>query len=219
MLMGAIVISALTTQAQTDYKAPLKLTWDQFDTTQAPEAKMQLGNKLGLIAKKWPNDWAPHFYNGLGKIYLAYNERDEVKHDALLDEAEKEMEEAKTLMGGKETDETLVVGAMVANCRMMVNPMQRWQKYGKIFEDKLKEAKEINPDNPRMYYLKAVSTYFTPKNFGGGKKAALPYFEKADGLYAKENNQDINKIYWGKIQNTYFLAECKKEGDVEMMKK
>lgn len=218
LLMGAVVISAFTAQAQTDFKAPLKLTWDQFDTTSAPAAKVQLSNKLGLIAKKWPNEWATHFYAGLSKIYLAYDERDEVKHDALLDDAEKEMDEAKTLMGGKDNDETLVVAAMVANCRMMVNPMQRWQKYGKIFEDRLKEAKEINAENPRMYYLKAVSTLFTPKNFGGGKKAALPYFEKADGYYAKEDGKDITKIYWGKIQNTYFLAECKKEGDIEMKK-
>ena len=209
LLMSAIVMSAMATQAQ-DFKGPLKVTWDMFDTTKAPEAKIQLSNKLGLIAKKWPNEWATHFYNGLGKIYLAYEEKDEAKHDALLDEADKERDEAVSLLG-KENDETTVLSAMIANCRMMVNPMQRWQKYGKIFQDKLKEAQEMNPNNPRMYYLKAVSTMFTPKNFGGGKKNALPYFEKADGLYAKEDSKDITKIYWGKIQNTYFLAECRKD--------
>lgn len=209
MLMGAMLVAVLAVQAQ-DFKAPLKQTWDVFDTTRSPETKAQLANKLALIAKKWPNEWATHFYAGLSKVYQAYDERDETKHDALLDEADREREETVTLLG-KENDETLVVAAMIANCRMMVNPMQRWQKYGKIFEDKLKEAKEINPENPRMYYLKAVSTYFTPKNFGGGKKAALPYFEKADGFYAKENDKDITKIYWGKFQNTYFLAECRKD--------
>lgn len=211
MLMGAMAISVLTANAQQDYKAPLKQTWDVFDTTRTPETKVQLANKLALIAKKWPNEWATHYYLAVSKIYLAYDEvKDEAKHDALLDEAEKERDEAVSLLG-KDNDETMVVSAMIANCRMMINPMQRWQKYGKIFQDKLKEAEEVNPENPRMYYMKAVSVYFTPKNFGGGKKNAQPYFEKADKYFAKEDNKDINKIYWGKIQNTYFLAECKKE--------
>ena len=71
--------------------------------------------------------------------------------------------------------------------------------------------KEINPDNPRMYYLQGTSKFFTPKAFGGGKKAALPYFEKAETLFAKEPGGDITKPYWGKQANTYFLAQCKVE--------
>ena len=212
ILMSALSLTVLSAQAQQDYKAPLKATWDMMDTAKAMESKVQLSNKLGLIAKKWPNEWATHFYAGLSKVFMSYDEKDEAKHDALLDEAEKERDEAVTLLG-KENDETYVVAAMIANSRLSVNPMQRWQKYGKIFQEDLKNAEAINPGNPRMYYLKAVSTMFTPKNFGGGKKAALPYFEKADGFYAKETDNDITKPYWGKHYNTYFLAECKKDDD------
>ena len=209
ILMSALSLAVVSADAQ-DFKAPLQATWNALDTTNAPEAKLQLVNKLTLIAKKWPNEWSTHFYACVGKVFAAYDERDEAKHDALLDEADKERDEAVSLLG-KENDETYVVSAMIANCRMMVNPMQRWQKYGKLFEDNLKNAKDINPSNPRMYYLKAVSTMFTPKNFGGGKKAALPYFEKADGFFAKEDGKDITKPYWGKTHNTYFLAQCKIE--------
>jgi hypothetical protein len=92
-----------------------------------------------------------------------------------------------------------------------VNPMLRYQKYGKIFNDDLEEAKEINPNNPRMYYLQGVSKFFTPKAFGGGKKNAQPYFEKAEGLFAKESSDDITKPYWGKYKNAYFLSQCKIE--------
>ena len=104
-----------------------------------------------------------------------------------------------------------MLAAMIANARMVVDPMQRWQKYGKLFSDNLASAKEVNPDNPRMYYLQGTSKFFTPKAFGGGKKSAMPYFEKADGLFAKQTSKDIPKPYWGKDKNSYFLAECKKE--------
>lgn len=210
LLMSAMVLGVLTTTKAQDYKKPLKETFEVFDTTMDQEKKLQLGNKLGLIAKKWPNEWATHYYYSLAKIGLSYNERDEVKHDALLDEADKERDEAVALLG-KENDETYVLASMIANSRMMINPMQRWQKYGKIFQDNLKNAQEANPDNPRMYYFKGVTTFYTPKNFGGGAKNAMPYLEKAQALFAKEQGGDVNKPYWGKYQTEYYMAECKKQ--------
>lgn len=112
---------------------------------------------------------------------------------------------------GKESDETYVLAAMIANLRLAVKPASRWQQYGKIFQDDLDKAKEMNPDNPRIYLLLGNSNMYKPKMFGGGKKAALPYYEKAEGLFAKENMSDITKPYWGKNQNEYHLQECKKE--------
>ena len=47
--------------------------------------------------------------------------------------------------------------------------------------------------------------------FGGGKKAALPYLEKADELFAKEGTDDITRPYWGKRTNDYFLQLAKGE--------
>jgi hypothetical protein len=209
IVMGALALTVTAASAQQDFKGPLKATWDALDTTKMPDDQAPLANKLALISKKWAGEWSTHFYVALSKTYMSYGEKDEAKHDAILDEADKELDEAVSLLG-KPTDETWVVAAMIANSRMMVNPMQRWQKYGKTFSDDLDNAKEINPENPRMYYLKGVTTFFTPKNFGGGKKNAQPYFEKATTFFAKEDDKDITRPYWGKARNAYFLAECAK---------
>jgi hypothetical protein len=212
LTMCAVSLTALTANAQGDFKTPLKATWTAFDTTMAPEGKLQAANKLVLISKKWKDEWSTHFYNSLSKTILSYEEKDAKKHDAMLDEAEKERAEAVSILG-KENDETFVLAAMVANSRMAADPMNRWQVYGKKFQDALESAKAINPNNPRMYYMKAVSTYFTPKAFGGGKKAAKPYFEKAATLYEKETEDDITKPYWGRRINAYFLAQCEGNDD------
>ena len=196
-------------QAQ-DYKAALKKTFTAFDTTQSFDAKVEQSNKMALIAKKWDNEWVTHYYASLSKTILSYMEKDVKKKDAYLDEADKEKETAVSIIK-KENDETHVLGAMIANARMAVDPMNRWQTYGKVFSDNLESAKEINPNNPRMYYLQGTSKLFTPKAYGGGKKIAQPYFEKAEGLFAKETSDDIAKPYWGKDHNAQFLAECKKE--------
>jgi len=209
ILMWAMALTVTAVQAQ-DFKPMLEKTFLAFDTTQDQTVKVEQANKLALIAKKWDNEWVTHYYAAYSKGVLSHYEKDAAKRDAYLDEADKEREDAVSILK-KENDETYVLAAMLANMRMAIDPMNRWQKYGKVFSDNLESAKDANPDNPRMYYLQGTSKFFTPKAYGGGKKTALPYFEKADALFAKEPGGDITKPYWGKYQTKYFLAQCKHE--------
>jgi len=196
--------------AQADYKEVLKNTFINFDSTYSNlPAKFEAGNKLILIAKKYPNDWYTQYYAAYSRAQLSYMEKDEAKRDAYLDEADNYLAEAIRLLG-KETDETHVVAAICANARLAVKPQARFQKYGKIFDEQLDAAKAINPDNPRIYLERGISKFYTPKMFGGGKKAAAPYFEKAQALFAKDTNtDDITKPYWGKPATAYFLSQVK----------
>jgi len=207
ILLGAMALTVVSARAQ-DLNTVLKNTFTAFDTTQDMSVKVQQSNKLSLIAKKWDNEWITHYYLAFSKTVLSYMEKDATKRDAYLDEADKEREDAVSILK-KETDETFVLAAMIANARMAIDPMARWQKYGALFSSNLESAKDLNPDNPRMYYLQGISKFYTPKAYGGGKKAAQPYFEKADGLFAKEAGGDITKPYWGKDKNSYFLIQCK----------
>ncbi len=209
LLTAIAALTYLNCHAQ-DFKGPLQKTFTAFDTTQDMQTKVEQSNKLNMIAKKWNDEWTTHYYNAYSKASLSYMEKDEAKRDAYVDEAEKELDEAVGILG-KGNDETYVLAAMIANARMAVNPRSRWQKYGKIYEENIEKAKEINADNPRIYYLLGSRKFFTPKMFGGGKKAALPYFEKAQGLYANETSDDITKPYWGKRANEYFLGQCQGE--------
>jgi hypothetical protein len=206
LLIAAIAFSIVHCHAQ-DFKTTLKSTFDTFDTSKDMQLKVSASNKLGLIAKKWNDEWLGHYYNAYSKAQLSYMEKDATKRDAYLDEAEKEHDEVVSILR-KENDETYVLAAMIANARMAVDPANRWQKYSPLFSGNLEKAKEINADNPRIYYLQGMSTFFKPKMFGGGKKNAKPYFEKADGLFVKATTDDISKPYWGKRATTYFLGQC-----------
>lgn len=208
--MGAMALTVMCAQAQ-DFKPMLEKTFVAFDTSSSMDTKIEQSNKLSLIAKKWDNQWVTHYYLAFSKAVLSYLEKDPGKRDAYLDEADKEKEDAVSILK-KENDETYVLGALIANARLAVDPMQRWQKYGAIFSSDLESAKDLNPDNPRMYYLQGINKFHTPKAYGGGKTAALPYFEKAEPLFAKEAGNDITKPYWGKAKNSDFLTQCK-QGD------
>lgn len=214
LLVAVSALMYIQATAQ-DMNDALKKTFIAFDTTQDVSVKAANANKLGMIVKKWKEEWQPHYYNAYAKATLSFRETDMAKRDALVDEAEAELAEAISLMG-KENDETYVMKAMLAQARMAVDGRNRWQKYGKIFDENLQKAKELNESNPRIYYLKGTSVYFTPKMFGGGGKKAKEYFEKAEPMFAKEQQEDMSKPFWGKTPNQYFLArinEGKEIGD------
>lgn len=217
LLIAASAMMYINACAQ-DMNESLHKTFLAFDTTQDISIKTAQSNKLSLIAKKWKDDWAPHYYIAYAKAQMSFMmaEKEKDKKDAIIDEAEAELAEAVALLG-KDNDETFVLKAMIAQARMSVDGRNRWQKYGKIFEASLKSAKELNAENPRIYYLKGTATYFTPKMFGGGAKNALEYFEKAQPLFAKESTTDMNDPFWGKPANEYFLTLCKSGKDMEDM--
>jgi hypothetical protein len=195
-----------------DFKQTLGTTVKAFFDAKDQAGKVSQSNRLGLIAKKFNTEWTAGYYAALSKIMLNYEEPDATKKDAYLDEAEDYLAAATTLADKNDKNtqsEIYAITAMLANARLGVDPQKRWQKYGKIFESNLEKAKEANPENPRIYFLKATSTFFTPKMFGGGPKKALPYFEKADGLFAKQSHDDITKPFWGKEANDEFMKQAK----------
>jgi hypothetical protein len=192
-----------------EYAAKLGEAFMTFNTTKDHQEKINQSNKLGLIAKKYSQDWVTGYYAALSKIFLSYEEQDNAKKDAYLDDADLLVAQA-VAAAGQMNDELHVLQAMAANARLAVDPAKRWQKYGKIFEENLEKAKALNPENPRIYYIKGTSLFYTPKMWGGGKEKALEYFKKAEVFFEKEAKGDIAKPFWGKEANDYFMGECQK---------
>ncbi|GAA4454455.1 hypothetical protein [Rurimicrobium arvi] len=204
LMAGAALMLSVSAMAQ-QFTDVLSKTFEAFDTTRVQEKKLEASNKLNLIAKKFDGEWLAAYYAAYGKVGLTYNESDGAKRDLWLDDADTYISQAVSVLG-KDNDETYVMKAMIANARLGVDPKSRWQKYGKVFEENLDNAKQLNPDNPRIYLLRGIAKFYTPAMFGGGKKTALPYFEKAKSLFAARTDTDITKPYWGAATNNYFLG-------------
>jgi hypothetical protein len=207
LLVPVVLIFAMASHAQ-DFKETLLRTYQEFESTDSVARKMQLVNRLDLIASKWSDQWTAHFYSAYAKTVVSYLMTEEKHRDAILEQADQALLKAISL-GQGETEETLVLQAYIANARLAVKPMARYKKYGDIFDNKLEAASKLNPNNPRIYYLKGLSTYHTPKAFGGGASRALSFFEKASSFFSKEQQQDLSKPFWGKRMNAYYLHECK----------
>jgi hypothetical protein len=74
-------------------------------------------------------------------------------------------------------------------------------KYSTLANENLTKAEKLNPDNPRVYYLSALSFFYTPEDFGGGTAVAKPLFEKAEKLFNEESGKDKLLPSWGKYHN------------------
>jgi imidazolonepropionase-like amidohydrolase len=85
---------------------------------------------------------------------------------------------------------------------------QTYQYFGQAFEK--------SPENPRVHYLKGVSDFYTPAEYGGGADAAIKTLTKSIELFAKENIQDPVLPSWGKDEAYTFLALAyNQKGDKE----
>jgi tetratricopeptide (TPR) repeat protein len=192
------------------FEKELISTFNEFENDTSYVNKINFSNKLSLIANKWNDQWVACYCAAYSYTVLSFIETDVEKRDGYLDEADKFYAKVLELLPDK-NDEVYVLGAFMANARLSVKPSSRWKKYGEIFNENLEHAKQINPDNPKIYCVKGVQTYHLPKALGGGAKNALPYLEKSIELYKDASDEDINKPLWGKNLNLRMLYVCKSE--------
>ncbi len=75
--------------------------------------------------------------------------------------------------------------------------------WAKKFQEAMEIAKEVDPENPLLYYQEGISLLFRPKVFGGGKDNAKKSFERALELYKKYKDRDL---LWGYLECKAFLA-------------
>ena len=200
-----VLLSIGTFKAQT-LEESLTAAVQQMDTSKMMGSMMKAAANFDIITNKWPEEFATNYYSAYAKAMISYVEKDAKRKDLYLDMADKYYEVAKKIK--PENDETYVLGALLANARLVVDGGNRWKKYGEIFDANINAAKAINPNNPRIYHLKGVALFFTPKMFGGGAKNAMEYLEKANGLFATQDTSSVLKPYWGKNRNDVFIAKC-----------
>lgn len=198
------VISVFAQSAQ--YESAMKSYLLKLQDAKTPEAFQATANGFERIAGAEQKEWLPKYYAAFCYVMQAMTVQDKDKVDGIVDQAEKLLDDATTI---NKNDEILCVQSLCQSARIGVNPMTRGMKYGQQSAKLLAQAKEINPNNPRIYYLEAQSKYYTPEAFGGGKKIAKELFEKAVITYASFKPANDLMPDWGKEQTIQMLEKCK----------
>ncbi len=109
------------------------------------------------------------------------------------------LENTKILTDKKEfVAEGKTLSAAIYMMKIASNPLSAITLSSKI-HSLLDEAKKIKPDYPRIYLIRGMMKFNTPRIFGGSYEAALINFNKSVSLYEKQNLDTAN-IDWGYLE-------------------
>ncbi|MGI8638254.1 MAG: hypothetical protein ACR2KZ_22910 [Segetibacter sp.] len=165
-----------------------------LDSAKTPDDFTTVAAAFERIGDAEKTQWLPYYYAALANIWKGFSDpkadKDEVagKADALI--AKAEAIESKN-------SEIALEKSMAATLHMMVDPQARWQQYGTLVRTNMETAKQLDANNPRVYYWEGQNLLGTPTQFGGGKDKAKPLFEKSLELY--KSSKPVSSIYpsWG----------------------
>jgi hypothetical protein len=200
-----LVFSTLFAQ-DAKYQQVMSENLQAFAQAKTSEEMQNVANKFARIATMKAQEWLPNYWLSYTYVRMSLNDTDKAKKDQYLDEAEKAFKIAEKLT--PQADEMIVLAAYIANARMAIDPFNRWTTFGSEFREKLAEAKALNPENPRIYFLDGQSTLYTPEQFGGGKANAKRLLLIAVDKFTKFKPASELHPNWGEARAQALLKEC-----------
>lgn len=216
ILSITLVVCVVAVFAQSEkYKTAMKDKIAALDSSNDMNALKDLSAAFERIGDAEKTQWLPYYYSALALInagnilYIANpsNVEELKKIDSLAEKAEQMIDKADAL--NQNNSEIYAAKKMAATLRMMVDPMSRYMQYGSKAQQALETAKQLNPENPRVYLLQGEDKFYTPEQFGGSKTEAKKLFEEA--LKKFESFKPASDIdpNWGKNITEYFLSQVK----------
>jgi|SRR5450432_1749930 len=204
MLLSFFLFAALISNAQSEkYMSAMKKTLDQFDSCKSTADYQAVSNTFERIGDAEKTQWLPYYYAGLALSTAGWTDPkldkdvNSTRINTLCDKAE----------AIEKNSEIYALRNMSATQQMMVDPQTRWATYGTQANTDLAEGMKLDPNNPRLYYLKGESLFGTPVAFGGGKDKAKPVFEKAIELFKADKPKPLYPN-WGLQNAEAQLAKC-----------
>jgi len=165
-------------------------------------------NSIESISQKKSDRWEPAYHAAYSYMVLATRamEEDVDLTAQYVDKAQYWLD--KTFEQTEPNSETHAMQAYIYIGRIWKEPMTAAMKYSPMAIAKIEKSIELNPENPRAYYLKGMNLFHTPVFFGGGPENSKPIF-----LTAKEKFNQFEKTSpllpdWGEDANNYFLEKC-----------
>nr|MBA4166230.1 hypothetical protein [Chitinophagaceae bacterium] len=149
--------------------------------------------------------WLPYYYAGLSLSIDGWRSGTTLNKDDNAARIKALCDKATAI---NDNSEICALRNMAATQQMLVDPQGRWQTFGKEAGEALQKGMQMDPKNPRLYYLQGMSLFNTPEQFGGGKAKAKPVFEKAMQLFDAETPKPLYP-HWGKKQTEDVLTQCK----------
>jgi hypothetical protein len=206
-LSFTLIVIAVASFAQSDkFKSTMKANLVMFDSIKNPNDYTPLAASFERIGDAEKTQWLPYYYAALSNILKGFADSTGNK-DNIADKADALIAKAEAIE--PKNAEIYLLKSMTSTLHMIVDPSTRWQKYGADVTKNREIAKQLDPNNPRVYFLEGQNIFGTPKSFGGGKENAKPVFEKSVALF--QTYKPASELYpnWGKKSAEQMVEVCK----------
>ena len=213
-LIGILLLVSLFSNLFADENYQKNITQSVKELFQAktiPEY-VEVANQFERISNIEKGEWLPLYYASFAYILISFRETENAKKDQYLDQAQKYLDQAMAI-DPNESELHMLQGFLYPS-RINIDPMTRGIALVAVMNKSLDKALELNPDNPRVFYLRATMTFHTPEAYGGGAAKALPLFQVADEKFRIFKPKTTISPNWGKEMNDSELKSVQ-----EMMKK
>lgn len=214
LLLVFIALHSFQLMAQSEkYLKAMESNIASLDTSSSANQLLELSNTFERIGDAEKTEWLPYYYaaySRLMNVFMSSNINGGIKADIAdpaADKAEQLLTKAETISG--ENAEIFLVKKLIANLRLMADPMNRYQTYGPVAAQALEKAKQLEPNNPRVYLLEGQDKFYTPEQFGGSKEEAKILFESAMEKYAAFKPASVLHPTWGLNQAKFLHEQCK----------
>lgn len=200
-----VVVFTAANAAENKYFEAMTQAVEKQKSASTIESFLESANTFERISQMEKTEWLPLYYAAHCYIIVSFMEPDIAKKDAILDKAQHFLDKAFQL--APEESELFALQAFLYPSRITIDPMGRGMDLmGKMNHD-LDEAIRLNPENPRSYYLRAITVLNMPEGFGGGATAARPIFETAKAKFESFQPKTPISPNWGKEQNEQEMAK------------
>lgn len=173
-------------------------TVEQID---AASNRMDL-KQLAVYAAEDPADYNKAYANYRLSIMAGLTGQQDQAVQA-LDLAQSTLEQ---LTAAQPEAESLALLSSVYGMQIGNNPL-KGALYGPKSNKTIQQATKLDPANPRVVLIKAISAYNTPAAFGGSKQSAIDLSSKAIELYA----QPCQQLCWGHAEAYTWRGLAKQE--------
>ncbi|WP_167610084.1 hypothetical protein [Maribellus sediminis] len=204
-IITILFVAIATTAFSSKYEEAMKANIDKLYTLNSSVELQALANQFERIANAETDKWLPDYYAAYCFIRSTFfdNMEADAKH-VQLDKAQQLVDKIMKNHDGE--SEIFALQALLYQIR--ITDMSKGAKYSQKAAEAIAIAEKLNPENPRVYYLRGSNTFHTPKFFGGGAEKAKPDLEKAAMMFETQKQTDPLQPGWGAYHNKELLSQC-----------
>ncbi len=208
LLTFVILLTTLTGRSQSkEFAAAMGEALGQYASCKTVDDYQALGNRFSLIANAEKSEWLPLYYHAHCYILMSFMDPDAAKKDSYLNEAENSI--TKMIELAPKESEVYALQSLLYSARLIVNPMERGQKYGALSAQAVGMSLGMDSNNPRAKFIKLRNDMGSAQFFGKDPNEFCP--QAAELLANWDNYKTKSPLYpgWGKGQVAEIVEQCK----------